>query len=114
MTTLDQGLRKLKTLRAYAVTLEDRRAYLIGRLSGKVACLPDFDPIGSYELAEIHALGHVLALMDAEWDNLARLRRNVNRIEGRLSKGDDPEADLSIRTDWEEPSTPVDDVTPTR
>lgn len=83
MTTLTNGLLKGSTLRAFTETFQDRRAWLVQKMAEKMEARPDFDPMGSFELAEIRAIDHALALMDAEWDNLVRLQRNVARTEGR-------------------------------
>lgn len=92
MTTVTHGLLTTKAVRGFIVTLEERRAWVAEKLADKIANRPDlqariaageFDVHGTFEGKEIAALTHAIDLMETEWDNLVRLRANVERIEGR-------------------------------
>lgn len=101
------GLPRLKVVRQYARTLEERIDYLQEKIAAKVATHEDFHPEWSFEAAEIAALRHALDLLDAEWDNLARLRRNVAVLANRQGAAEGrgtPENYRWAEGEWEQPN----------
>ena len=93
MTTLTRGLQTTKTVRGFISTLKTRRDYLAEKLADKIANRPDLQEriasgkfnvyAATYEGQEIAALSHAIDLLEVEWDNLVRLRKNVERVEAR-------------------------------
>jgi uncharacterized coiled-coil protein SlyX len=79
---LEHGLVTVSRARRYIECLRDRRDYLVEKMAEMEATGRDVSH--SFEASEIRALDWVLPIVEAEWDNLARLQRNIGAVENRL------------------------------
>lgn len=76
---LENGLERTGRARAHINNLQSRRDYLVERGDEKRAeGTPTF-----WIDREVEALDWVLPVLEAEWDNLCRMQKEVRRIEGR-------------------------------
>lgn len=78
----DEGLAKISHARKHIELLRARREFLVQRIEYR--SVTHTDAVNGFDEAEIRALDFALPVLEAEWDNLARLRRNVERVENRL------------------------------
>lgn len=79
----DEGLAKISHARKHIEILRYRRAFLQQRIEYRNVTITD--AVNAFDEAEIRALDWALPVLEAEWDNLARLRRNIERVEHRLA-----------------------------
>lgn len=86
MTTTN-GVPKIHRVRQYIETLETRRSWLIQKVNAKCEQWPHYAEAlrlnGTFESVEIEAIDYALGLLDADWDNLMRMRRNIERVQSR-------------------------------
>lgn len=128
MTTA-HGVPTLKAVRGYASIIQNRVDYLAEKLADKIAARPDlqarlqageFDPRATFEGAEITALRYALDLIEENWDDLARLRRNLDRLDARMNgierhlevTGEEFDPRKARLPEWS--TTPVEPVPPLR
>lgn len=72
----EHGLTKLGTIRDHCDTLMSRIVYLQTRIDQRTAAGVR-DDANDYDRAELRAIAFALPLMETEWDNTARLMRDV-------------------------------------
>lgn len=98
----ENGLEKLHRARVHIEYLRERRAFLETK---SIALEIDIRPgSGTYEAREIAAIDWALPILEAEWDNMARLRRNLEHVENRLAALDRRGVEEDhARVDWEAP-----------
>lgn len=76
MTTSD-GLSKTRQVRHHLDCLNRRREFLEGRIDAK----PEADL--SYDRAELASLNWAIPILEVEWDNVARIQREIREAEAR-------------------------------
>lgn len=84
--TCSEGLEKLQHARKNIEVLQERLDWCQTRLSDVVDAQmgnPHFNPMSTYWGRELLALEWALPILEAEWDYLARLRRELEEVEGR-------------------------------
>lgn len=75
--TTENGLISPQAMRRHIDVLFDRRHWLLDKIFDKQAAKL---PVG-FEEAEVKAIEVAMALMEAEWHNLVRIRHNLDNIE---------------------------------
>lgn len=79
----DEGLAKIQQARRHIELLRDRREFITQRCASRK--IDGHEASNAHDEDEIRALDWALPVLEAEWDNLCRLRRNVERTENRLA-----------------------------
>lgn len=96
---LENGLEKLSRARKHIDRLRDRRLYLLDKIENLEAVGKDMS--NGFERGEAEAIAWALPILEAEWDNLRRMRIQVDRIENRLGTAERYGVDPKSVPDWQ-------------
>jgi hypothetical protein len=99
---IDEGMPHPAEARKFIELLRSRRGWVETKIAKRKA---DGLPTG-FDVLELHALDWALPVLEAEWDNLARQHRNVQRVNRRLKSNRPGSTQTELRTTpkWEEPA----------
>lgn len=79
--SIESGLIRTSKARKHIERLRDRLEYLQDSIAEAIDLGEHPNP---YWQPEVDALEWALPVLEAEWDHVARLNRNVDRVENRL------------------------------
>jgi hypothetical protein len=81
--TTENGLPRTREVRAAITTLTNRRDWVLRKIEDRLAARPAWGVEGSHEWDEVRALNLAIEVLEAEFDFVARLQRQVRHWEGR-------------------------------